>query len=90
MRRTGEFLLTKEETVEILQENEIVIEIRQFTQDEYKADLRKELENGGLYKAIEKRCDEINDVCGCMRYVSHRYVQELLVEILDLLEEDES
>lgn len=66
-----------------------MIELREYTEAEYKADLQKELDNGGLYEAIKKRCDEINDVCGCLRYVSHRYVQELLVEILYLVEEDQ-
>ena len=62
-----------------------MIELRTITPEEYRVDLQKEIQDTCLIKAVEKRCDEINDICGCMRYVPHRYVQELLNEIIDLI-----
>ena len=53
--------------------------------EEYTSNLRKELETDGLYKAVEKRCDEINEECRGMGYVQHRTIQEWLGEILDLI-----
>ena len=61
-----------------------MIELREYTHDEYRADLRKELEENGLYESVKKRLDEINtmtsDLLGC------RYIQEMICEILDLVE----
>ena len=54
--------------------------------EEYTSNIRKELGTDGLYKAVEKRCDEINRECRDMGYVQHRTIQELLSEILDLIE----
>ena len=62
-----------------------MIELREITPEEYRADLQKEIQDTCLITAVEKRCDEINDICGCMRYVPHRYVQELMNEIIDLI-----
>lgn len=59
-------------------------EIRIYPQEKYKSDLRKELEAKGLYKAIEKRADEISEATYDLGYAGHRYIQELLVEIIDL------
>ena len=58
--------------------------IREITPEEYQAGLRKEVE-GGLYKAVEARCELINEECCSMPYASYGYVQEQLVEILDLV-----
>lgn len=58
--------------------------IKEITPEEHAASLREELEDG-LYKAVEARCDNINDECCGMTYASHGYVQEQLVEILDLV-----
>ena len=59
-------------------------ELREYTNDEYKADLRKELEENGLYKSVGKRLDEIDtmtsDLLGCRR------IQEMICEIRDLIE----
>ena len=59
-------------------------ELREYTNDEYKADLRKELEENGLYKSVGKRLDEIDtmtsDFLGCRR------IQEMICEIRDLIE----
>ena len=62
-----------------------MIELREITPEEYRADLQKEIQDTCLITAVEKRCDEINDVCGSLSYVSHRYVQELMNEIIDLI-----
>lgn len=59
--------------------------IRGISPKEYTGNLRKELETDGLYKAVEKRCDEINEECSDMGYVRHRTIQEWLDEILDLI-----
>lgn len=58
--------------------------IKEITPEEHAASLRKELE-GGLYKAIETRCDLIDEECYGMVYASHGYVREQLIEILDLV-----
>lgn len=61
-------------------------ELRTVSPTEYRNSLRKEIEENGLYKAVEKRCDEINKECCAMGYVQYRTIQELLSEILDLIE----
>ena len=59
-------------------------ELRIYTNDEYKANLRKELEENGLYECVSKRLDVIDtmtsDLLGCRR------IQEIICEILDLIE----
>ena len=59
--------------------------IREVSEEEYKAELKEEIERGCLLKAIHKRCDEINYLCSDLGYVSHRGVQEQMVEIQDLI-----
>ena len=61
-------------------------ELREYTDGEYKADLRKELEENGLYESVNKRLDEINIEISGLSYLSHRYVQEMMCEILALIE----
>ena len=63
-----------------------MIELREYTNDEYKADLRKELEENGLYESVKKRLDEINIMASDLSYLGHRYVQEMMREVLDLIE----
>lgn len=63
-----------------------MIKLRVYTNDEYKADLRKELEENGLYESIKKRLDEINTITSELGYLKHRYIQETMCEILDLVE----
>ena len=58
--------------------------IKVITEKEYKDGLKNEIRQYGLVDSVEKRCDEINDLCHYMRYITHRSIQELLVEILDL------
>ena len=59
-------------------------ELTKRTNDKYKANLRQELEEDGLYECVSKRLDEIDtmtsDRLGCRR------IQEIICEILDLIE----
>ena len=61
-----------------------MIELKIYTDDEYRANIRKELEEDGLYECVSKRLDEIDtmtsDLLGC------RHIQEIICEILDLIE----
>lgn len=68
------------------QEGRGMIKLREMTADEYISELRKELQDTCLRTAVEKRCDTINEVCGSLGYVNHRYVQELLNEIMNLIQ----
>ena len=69
-------------------------ELREYTNDEYKVDLRKELEENGLYKSVGKRLDEINTTISelnCIpvtitRHHGYSYAQEMMREIMDLIE----
>ena len=61
-------------------------ELRIYTDDEYRADLRKELEEDGLYESVKKRLDEINTITSELSYLKHRHVQEKMCEVLDLIE----
>ncbi len=62
-----------------------MIELRTITPEEHQSNLLKELQDTCLITAVEKRCDEINDVCGNVLYAPNRFVQELLIEIIDLI-----
>ena len=59
--------------------------IREITYDEYKDNLRKEIETVGLKAAVEKRCDMINEDCRFLRTATYLGVIESLNDILDLL-----
>ena len=61
--------------------------IREISPEEYKENLKAEIATDGLYEAVKKRCDIINEECKYMRYVQHRYIQEQLCEIMELVEE---
>ena len=63
-----------------------VNELRIYTNDEYKANLRKELEENGLYESIRKRLDAINIISSDLKWLKYAYVQEMMCEILDLIE----
>ena len=60
--------------------------IKEISPEEYKENLRAEIATDGLYETVKKRCDAIDEECKFMRYVQHRYIQEQLVEILELVE----
>ena len=59
--------------------------LREYPEEEYLHDLSEEIKTDGLLKAVEKRCNEIDDFCKVLRYLPHSMVQELMVEILDLI-----
>jgi hypothetical protein len=59
--------------------------IREITYDEYKYNLRKEIETVGLKAAIEKRCDMIDEDCRFLGTATYLGVIESLNDILDLL-----
>ena len=60
--------------------------IKEISPEEYRERLKQELHEDGLYEAVKKRCDTINEECKYMRYVQHRYIQEQLCEIMELVE----
>ena len=63
--------------------------LKVISPEEYMESLKKEIATDGLYEAVKKRCDAIGEECEYMRYVQHRYIQEQLAEILDLVEAKE-
>ena len=62
------------------------ITIKEISPKEYKVQLKNEIAEDGLYEGVKKRCDVIDEECKFMRYVQHRFIQEQLTEILDLVE----
>ena len=50
------------------------------------ADLRKELEENGLYESVRKRLNEISIMTSEFSWFGYRYIQEMMCEILDLIE----
>lgn len=60
--------------------------IKEISPEEYRESLKKEIATDGLYEAVKRRCDAIDEACKYMRYVQHRYIQEQLAEILELVE----
>ena len=66
-----------------------MIDMRVLTDEEYRSNLRREIEQDGLRKAVEKRCDDIVEECSSMPYLPHMTVAEWLDEILDLIDESE-
>ena len=61
-------------------------ELRIYTDDEYKANLKKELEEDGLYESVRKRFDVINIISSDLRWLKYAYIQEMMCEVLDLIE----
>ena len=61
-------------------------ELRIYTDDEYRANIRKELEEDGLYESVRKRLDIINIISSDLKWLKYAYVQEMMCEILDLIE----
>ena len=66
-----------------------MIEIRILTDEEYRSNLRQEIKQDGLRKAVEKRCDDILEECSSMPYIPHMTISEWLDAILDLVDESE-
>lgn len=63
-----------------------MIELKKYTDDEYKVSLKKELEEDGLYESIRKRFDVINIISSDLRWLKYAYIQEMMCEVLDLVE----
>ena len=61
-------------------------EFRIYTDDEYRANLRKELEEDGLYECVSKRLDVIDVLSSELRWLKYAYIQEMMREVLDLVE----
>ena len=61
-------------------------ELRIYTDDEYRANIRKELEEDGLYESVRKRFDVIDSISSELRWLKYAYVQEMMCEVLDLIE----
>ena len=61
-------------------------ELKIYTDDEYRANLRKELEEDGLYECVSKRLDVIDTLSSEFRWLKYAYIQEMMREILDLVE----
>lgn len=66
-----------------------MIDIRTITGEEYRSKLRQEIEQDGLRKAVEKRCDDIFAECASMACNPYMTISERLDEILDLVDESE-
>ena len=62
--------------------------LKEYTQDEYNADLKQLLNEKGLHDAVEGICDRINSITSILDYLKHREIQELLCKILDLIDMD--
>ena len=60
--------------------------LKEYTHEEYKADMQKLLKEKGLYKAVEDKCDKINSLSSVLSYLPHREIQELMCDILFLIE----
>lgn len=63
-----------------------MIELKKYTDDEYKVSLKKELEEDGLYESVRKRFDVINIISSDLRWLKYAYIQEMMCEVLDLVE----
>ena len=64
-------------------------DIKSISGEEYHSKLRQEIEQDGLRKAIEKRCDDIFEECASMACNPYMTISEWLDEILDLVDESE-
>lgn len=65
-------------------------DLREYTQEEYTADMQKLLAEKGLRDAVKKYCDKIDDIASGLSYVPHRDIQEFLCDILFLIELDKA
>lgn len=62
-------------------------ELREISNEEYKARMEKLIEEKGLYGAVESVCDEINEEYALpYDYLTCRGLQECLCDILFLVE----
>ena len=62
--------------------------LKEYTQEEYKADMQRLLAEKGLHDAVDHIADRINSLASVLNYVAHREVQECLCDILFLIDLD--
>lgn len=62
--------------------------LKEYTQEEYKADMQRLLAEKGLHDAVDHFADRINSLASVLNYVAHREVQECLCDILFLIDLD--
>jgi len=62
--------------------------LKEYTQEEYEADMKKLLKEKGLHDAVEHFADRINSLASVLNYVAHREVQECLCDMLFLIDLD--
>lgn len=60
--------------------------LREVAPEEYHKDMRKKLNEKGLYEAVKEYCDYINEEVSGTNYIVHRNVQKYLCDILTLIE----
>ena len=65
-------------------------DLKEYTQEEYAADMQKLLSEKGLKGAVQEYCDKINEEAQSLPYVPHGTIQEYLCDILFLIEESEA
>ena len=63
--------------------------IREYTEEEYKADMEKLLKDNGLRNAVKIYLDKMDEETSMCGYVTHRMIQELACDILYLIELEE-
>lgn len=63
--------------------------LKEYTQEEQAADMRKLLNEKGLRGAVEDYCDTINELASPLSYLPRRDIQECLCAIIALIELDE-
>lgn len=59
--------------------------LREYTQEEYEADMRKAIKEKGLYEVVKGFCEEIDYETKERDYLTHRHIQELLNDILNAI-----
>lgn len=64
------------------------IVLREYTREEYKADMQNLLAKKGLHDSVKIYCDKIEEITSQLSYVPHRDIQEFLSDILFLIELD--
>lgn len=66
-----------------------MVELKEYPQEEYEAEMRTLLAEKGLFSAIKVYTDKINEAVTGTSYVTLRTVQEYLCDILFLAQEAE-
>lgn len=61
-------------------------DIKEYTQEEYEADMKQRLADKGLYKAVEEILDDIVDANRGFSYAHFSLITEWACDILKLIE----